>query len=423
MSQNVKNTNRFSLFFIIFLTSFLLGVSFSFFIAKKLNPDLLKTVKNADISDIISNNKDLDMSKFWKVYWIIKSENYDQDISKDQLVDSAIEWLVEWLDDKHSEYFSPVDSKRFNESLSGDFEWIWAFVDKNALWIKLERIIKGSPAKKYGLRSGDIVMKANNVDLWELDLIEWVSHIKGPAGTKVTLEILRVWEKDILKIDVIRERIQIPSVNSELFDDNIWYISINQFGDNTYDEFHKSLKELKDTQWLIIDLRDNWGGYLQSAVLILSELIENDETLVVVKHKEFYKNIAYPSINDGDIYDKNIVVLINENSASASEITAWALRDYDKAILVWKKSYGKWSVQKPFEFADNSMLKITIAKWFTPKDKNIDHEWIHPDIEVLFEKQDYEDGYDRQLEEAKKVLQRFIELWSLQLTVDEFNKK
>ena len=421
MTQSVKNPNRISLFIVIFLTSFLLGVILSFSIGENTNNSLLKTLKKANIKELITNKEDLDMTKFWEVYSIIKSESYNQDVSKQELVDSAVKGLVEGLGDKHSEYFSEENTKRFNESLSGDFEGIGAFVEKNQLGITLERIIKGSPAKKYWLRAGDIVIKANGVVLADLDLIDGVSHIKGPSGSKVTLEILRAGEQEILTIDVIRKRILIPSVDSEIFEDNIGYISVNQFGDNTVEEFSKALKSMKDTQGIIIDLRDNGGWYLQSAVLMLSEFIPEWETLVVVKHKEFYKNIAYPSVAYDEIFDKKIVVLINENSASASEIMAGALRDYDKAILVWKKSYGKGSVQKPFQFSDNSMVKVTIANWYTPKNKNIDKEGIVPDIEVLFKKEDFENTYDRQLEESKKVLNRFIKLGSLQLTVDEFN--
>lgn len=432
MTQVVNNKKNFLSFFIIFLTSFLLGVIFSFTLGDLNNNQLLKDIKQTDIKEIIYKEKDLDLTKFWQVYSIIKNENYEQNISKEKLLDETIKWLVNGLWDKFSEYLSVEDSKRFNESLAWDFEWIWAIVEKNVLGVKIDRIIKWSPAKKYGLRANDIILKSNNIELKDLDLIEGISHIKWPAWTTASLEILRIWEKDLLNIDVVREKITIPSIDGEIFQDtNIGYISINQFWDNTVEEFHKLFSTMKDTQWLIIDLRDNGWWYLQSAVLILSELIENNKTLVVTKHKEFYKNIAYKSINNWDYYDKNIVVLINENSASASEITAWALRDHKRAIIIWKKSYGKWSVQKPFELQDGSMVKVTIAKWFTPNDKNIDHEWINPDIEVGFEKQDYtpeewqEDSfipYDRQLETAKEVLLEFNKLWSLQLTIDHFNQ-
>ena len=346
------------------------------------------------------------------------------------LVDSAIKWLVEWLWDKHSQFFNTKETKKFNDMLSWDFEWIWAVVDKNELWVTIERIIKWSPAKKYWLKAKDIIIKANWISLEWLWLYDAVDKIKWPAWTKVLLEIIRSWEKEVLEKEVIRDKIKIPSVDSKSFDDwNIGYISINMFWEDTASEFKKALDKNINTKWLIIDLRDNWGWYLQSAVSILSNLIEDDKVLVVTKYKDIFSNISYPSINDWNIYKWKIVVLINENSASASEITAWALKDYNKAILVWKNSYGKWSVQKPFNLKDWSMLKLTVAKWFTPNDINIDHEWIKPDVEVDFKKKDYtpekwkEDNfvpYDRQLEVAKDVLNSFIKNNAYKLSIDKY---
>lgn len=428
--NNIKNKNNFALIFIIFLTSFLLWFIVSFTIIEKNNNWLLKSI---DLSSNLDNlyEQDLDLSKYFEVYKIIKNNNYDSEgIKKDELVESSVKWLVEWLWDKHSEYMTSTEATKFNEVLSWDFEWIWAVVQKNELWVLIDRIIKWSPAKKYWLKSWDIIIKANEEKLEWLDLFDAVWKIKWPAWTKVILEILRSGESDILKIEVIREKIKIPSVESELYEEqNIWYISINMFWEDTSLEFFKAIKELKNTKWLIIDLRYNWGWYLQSATEILSNLIESWKPLVITKYKEDYLNMTYPSINNWDIYDWKIVILINESSASASEITAWALKDYKKAILVWKKSYGKWSVQKPFLLKDWSMLKLTIAKWFTPNDINIDHEWIIPDIEIDFEKQDYTPEewkeeefvpYDRQLEEAKKILKLFIENNAYQITIDKY---
>jgi len=433
----VKNKNNFTLIFIVFLTSFLLGVIFSFKLGIKINNELLKSSWNDSVVKLLynSNSKsNINFDKLWEVYKLITSEYYDIDwIKNDELVDNAIKWLVDWLWDKHSQFMTLDESNQFNKMLSWDFEWIWAVVNKNPLWVAIERLIKGSPAIKYWLKAKDLIIKANWVSLEWLDLYDAVDKIKWPAWTEVVLDILRSWEKEVLTIKVIRGKIKIPSVNDELFKkEDIWYISINMFWLDTADQFKNALNKYKDKKWIIIDLRDNWGWYLQSAVEILSNLIENDKTVVVTKYKDLFSNEKYTSINDGNIYNWKIVLLINENSASASEITSWALRDYNKAILVWKKSYWKWSVQKPFYLSDWSMVKLTIAKWFTPNDINIDHEWINPDIEVSFKKEDYtpekwkEDEfvpYDRQLEVAKKVLLEFIKTKALQLTVDNFKKE
>ena len=431
-----NNKKNYLHFFIIFLTSFLLWIIFSFNIGKVTHIDLLKNIgegnKINNISSIIYDDS-INMSKFWEVYNIIIKNNYNYDsIDKEKLVNNTIKWLVNWLDDKHSEYLTLSETEKFNSVLSWDFEWIWAVVEKNPLWVIIDRIIKWSPAKKYWVLSWDIIIKANDTLLEWMSLFDSVDKIKWPAWTKVLLEIIRFWEKEILKIEVIRDKIKIPSVDSKIFENwKISYISINMFWEDTASEFKKVLYKNKNSKWLIIDLRDNWWGYLQSAVSILSNLVEDDKVLVVTKYKDFFSNISYPSINDWNIYNWKIVVLINENSASASEITAWALKDYKKAIIVWKKSYGKWSVQKPFHLKDNSMLKLTIAKWFTPNDINIDKEWINPDIEVDFKKEDYtpEDWkkeefkpYDRQLEDAKKVLKVFIENDIYQLSIDKYKE-
>ena len=427
-----KKENRFAQIFVIFLTSFLLWVIFSFNYAIQINPEMSK---NASLNNFYTQvgEKDLDMSKFWEVYHLIIKNNYDSEwIQKSELVESSIKWLVEWLWDKHSEYMTLDETQKFQQALSGDFEWIWAVVEKNPLWVMIERLIKWAPAIKAWLRAWDIIIKANETELEWMELFDAVDKIKWPAGTKVILEVLRAGESGILTIEVTRDKIKIPSVESKSFDDGrIGYISINMFGEETSREFEKALEEHKNTDGLIIDLRDNGGGYLQSAVSILSNLVEDDKTLVVTKYKDLFSNINYPSINNGDIYEWKIVVLINENSASASEITAWALKDYKKAIIVWKKSYGKWSVQKPFDLADGSMLKLTIARWYTPNDISIDKEWIHPDIEISFKKEDYTpqpgneenfEPYDRQLEEAKKVLDLFIEKQAYTLSIDTYNE-
>lgn len=437
----MKNTNNksFLLFFVIFLTSFLLWFIVSLEVTKKSNKWMLK-IQIEDEKIWVDDT--LNLQKFWNVYGYIKGESYDiEEIKKEDLVDWAVKWLVDWLWDKFSEYFSKEENQRFNDNLSGDFEGIWAVVELHPLWVKIDRIIKWSPAKKFWLISWDILIEANEKELEWLTITEAVWFIKWKAWTEVDLKILRVWETGILEKKVIRDKIKIPSISSEDFWD-IGYISINMFWENTSEEFNDELENFKEKEWLIIDLRDNWGWYLMSAVEILSNFIEPWKKLVITKDKSLFWNKSFSSFDYWELYEWKIVVLINENSASASEITAWALSDYNKAILVWKKSYWKGSVQKTYDLWDWSMVKLTVSKWFTPNDKNIDKEWIEADIEIDFEKQDYDleeciknwiceesttiydfKPYDRQLEEAKKVLNKFIELDAYQLTIEKLNEK
>jgi carboxyl-terminal processing protease len=207
-------------------------------------------------------------------------------------------------------------------------------------------------------------------------------------------------------------------------DNNVGYIILSIFWEKSGDEFRQALTDMngKNIKWLIIDLRDDWGWYLETAVSVLSNFIEKDKVLVVTKEKNPLNNRSYFS------YWSNfkkipVVVLINWNSASASEITAWALKDYNLAILVWEKSYWKWSVQEPFVLSDWSEIKITVAKWYTPLDHLIDWIWINPDIEVLYKKEDYDKKYDRQFEEAKNILSKFIETGDINKTKEFFKLK
>lgn len=387
-----------------------------------------KNINLQDFNNLLKDDKKIeltnnDLKLFIEAFKIIADKFYSYNsISKKDLVYWMIKGLTESLKDKHSEFFNIDETKKFNEALSWDFEWIWAVILKNDFWVSIERIIAWSPAKDAGLLAWDIIIKANEFELKNLTVSEAVVKIRWQAWTKVILEIIRQWEKEILKKEVIRWKINIPSVDSKIIDEKLGYIILSIYWEKTWEEFRKLLNELysKDIKWLIIDLRDNWWWYLETAVNILSNFIEKDKVLVITKEKNPLMNKSYFSYwNNNKLLP--LVILINGNSASASEITAWALKDYNLAILTWEKSYGKWSVQEPFILSDWSEMKITVAKWFTPLDHWIDWIGIKPDFEIKFQKEDYDNKYDRQLEESKKILSKFIELWDIKKTKDFFN--
>lgn len=408
---------------ITFITSFVLGMLSCLYVSNFVDIGLWKTYEKV----VTSTGGSLDMTEFWEVYNIIEKDFFSsREIEKKDLVDGAIIWLVESLWDKHSEFMDPDLTEKFNQALEWDFEWIGAVVEKNPIWVRVERILKGSPAKKYDVRNWDIIIIANDQELQDLDIFDAVDIIKWPAGTSVDLKIMRPGEELLLDITVVREKIRIPSVEEQYFEEeNIAYIAINMFWEQTASEFSTALDNVSNSwvEGLIIDVRDNGWWYLQSAVQILSEFIPEKEKLVQTRYRDSYFNQNYYSVNDGEIFDKKIVVLINGNSASASEITAGALREYDKAILIWEKTYGKWSVQQPFTMEDGSLLKLTVAKWFTPKGKNIEVDGINPDVEVNFINEDYENSYDRQLEEAKILLWEFIEKSTIGIAIEQYEKQ
>ncbi len=408
--------------FVMILTSFILWVLVSQYDA---NFESTFPLKNERYQNMFSSTlrTDLNFETLDRVYSLLEQNFYSfQDIDTSTLVEWAVWGMVENLWDIHSEFLNPEKTERFLQSLSWDFEWIWAVVEKVSRWVKVERLIQWWPALASWIRSWDIIMSANGVELSELDLYDAVENIRWPAETSVVLEIMRWEQGEIIEKTVVRKKIQIPSVEFTLQDnDTVGYLILNQFWETSVTEFRQAIKEAKDNniEGLIIDLRNNGWWYLESAVEILSEFIPRWEKLVSIKYRDPRLDTTFRSSNFWEIFEAPIVVLINENSASAAEITAWALREYNKAILVGTKSYWKGSVQQPFDIWD-SLLKLTVAHWYTPLWVSIELEGISPDITIELTQEDFENEYDRQLEEAKRVLDLFREKNTIWLTLDAF---
>jgi carboxyl-terminal processing protease len=318
---------------------------------------------------------------------------------------------VESLWDKHSSYFNPKDAKEFAEVLRWDFEWIWAVIDEHMKGILVRKVFQDSPAKKAWIQDGDIIVKVGNDSMVWLATEDAVKKIRWPKGSKVKISYLR-WKEDIKNVEITRDTIMIPSVQSTVLSgSNIGYIEVVFFWENTSWEFRKELQSLTQS-WvssLVLDFRDNGWWFLDTAVDILSHFFQ-ENTLVVRTRQNDPKLTEELLTHSVDLkIDKNlpIVMLINTLSASATEIVAGALQDYKRAIIVWEKSYGKWSVQEPFLLDDGSILKITVWRWYTPNDQNIDKNGIHPDIQVPIYESDYQAKNDRQLNAAKEIIQLF----------------
>lgn len=415
--MNSKQNKNFLTFFLIYLTIFLLwfltSEAFDFYNAEQKLIIIDKNVNN-------SKEDSLNLDKYFSVYDKIKDNYYDfWDVKKEDLVEKSIVWLVSWLNDPHTEYFNPNENKNFMSSLSWDFEWIWAVLEKVDLWVKITSVVENSPAETAWIKPWDIVTDVNWTNIAKMSTTEVIALIKWPAWKEVNL-VLKRGDETIEK-QLFTKAIVIPSIAWKEIDDDIWYIWVATFWDKTWTEFKKELEKLKNKKWIIIDLRDNGWGYLEIAVNMLENFIKRWDVIAYTKYKDWKKDTYY-SRSLWDLYNWKIVVLMNWFSASASEIFAWVMKDYQKAILVWEKTYWKGSVQQPIELKDWSMIKITIAKWFTPKDKNIDKEWIEPDVEVKLTKEDVEKKYDRQLEEAKKVLKSYLNSTSMQLSIDNYKK-
>lgn len=391
------------------------GVKFANFDKLDLNKPLTtydvhtskKLLEDANMSSIVEDNGSVKFGIFYDVYNTILDWHFDKEtLDEDQMMDEAIKWLAEWTGDKYTTYFPPIESEDFRERIDWTFEWIWAYVNMRAPWeFMIEGIISWAPSEKAGIKAWDQVLK-----VWDKEVVDtstqWevISWIKWPKWTKVVLEILRDWE--VIEVEVTRDVVKVEEVRSEIMPDWTYYIKITMFNSNVANDFIKELENIKKTPWIgkiIIDLRSNPGGLLWEVSKMLDYVVPAWEPKIVVKwpgrnERQYSK---WKDVINFDDY--KVVVLVNENSASASEILAWTMKDYiEDMVIVWKTSYGKWSVQSIKEYLDGSSLKFTIAKWYTGWTETwIDWIWIIPDIEVeLDEKMYKETKFDSQLQKA-----------------------
>lgn len=371
---------------------------------------LIENQKNTEnqsntASPVESNQKAI----FDDVYNTLRNDHYNKEnISVTDMMYWAIEWLATGTKDKFTTYFPPLEKKKFSETLSWEYEGIWAYVDMiKPGELKIISPLSGSPAEKAWLKAQDSVIKIDNFEITkDTSLDEAVAKIKWPAGTDVTLTIKR-WV-DTLTIKVTRAKVILKDVEWKSLSDDTYYMNIRIFWDHLISDFKTSLSELKtktNTKKLIIDLRNNPGWYLDWVSDLLSYFIEVWNPVAVVKYKNFSQSYNSKWYTDYDFSKLKIVILINGWTASASEIMAWTLKDYYPNItLIWEKTYGKGSVQTIKTYFDWSSLKYTIAHWFTWKNEIwINWTWIKPDIELILDTEKLKNWVDNQLEAAKNL--------------------
>lgn len=384
-----------------------------------------REVKESDLLQLdyrlntsLNNFKNIGSSKevlkkkaiFVDAYNILLSEYIDnENIDENKALDAAIEWITSSIWDKHTVYFPAIESKGFQDSLNGEYEWIWAYVDMEQPWaVRITSPIKWSPSEKAGIKGGDLVIKVDGKQVEkENSLKEVISWIKGPAGTKVRLTIDR--DGTIFDVDVIRDTIVIKDIEYKLLDNNTFYIEIKSFWDHVSENFEEALKTMKqynNIQKVIIDLRSNGWWYLWEVTDMLSHFIEKDLPTAHVKYKDNQKTFYSKGYNLIDFSKYDLVLLQNSWTASASEIMIGTLKDYyPDAEIIWEKSYGKGSVQTMRNYSDGSMLKYTIAKWYTwGSESGIDGIGIIPTIELEFDAEQYRKfDIDNQLNEARII--------------------
>jgi carboxyl-terminal processing protease len=348
---------------------------------------------------------------FWEA-WNLVHENYvDQPVDDVALMRGAISGMMQALGDQHSSYMDPQDYKQANESLEGSYEGIGAYVDTTAEYLTITSPIPGSPAEAAGLLPGDKIVAIDGEDMTGIDGELVRQKVLGPAGSTVRLTVMREGESELLEFEIVRARITIASASGEMLEGDIAYIQVTTFGSNTMPELTAALDELmpQNPKAIILDLRNNGGGYLQTSVEVASEFIS--EGVVLYEQYGDGNRTTYEAIPGGQATDPSIpmIVLINEGSASASEIVAGALQDSGRAKLLGTVSYGKGSVQNWIPLSgDNGAVRITIAKWLTPNEKTIHEIGLTPDYEVELTPEDRQAGKDPQLDEAVRILLEMI---------------
>ncbi len=334
---------------------------------------------------------------------------YYEKIDKNALVEGMYAGMAEGLGDPYSAYFSAEEYASFNESTTGIYCGIGTVLtqDMKTNVVTILHVYPGTPAEEAGIKDGDIIAKVDDIAGDSMDLSELSSHIKGEEGTKVHIEVMRQGESDYLGFDVERRKIEVPTVEHQMLEGKVGLIRITEFSTGTPEQFDKAIRDLQEQGMvsMIVDLRDNPGGVLQSVCDMLDEVLP--EGLLVYTEDKYGNRSDYKS--DADCMDIPMAVLINGNSASASEIFAGAIKDYKYGTLIGTTSFGKGIVQTIIPLEDGSAIKLTMAKYFTPKGNYIHEAGISPDIELEYEYLSEEDEtynpmHDNQVLKALEVL-------------------
>jgi len=357
---------------------------------------------------VICAPEDIDFSLFWDAYNKLH-QNFisPEKIENQKIIYGAISGMTKSLGDPHTEFFDPKQAKIFNQELSGSFDGIGVEVGIKKDQLTIIAPLKGTPGEKAGLKSGDQIIKIDQKNTAGMSIDEAVNIIRGKKGTKVILSIFREGWNQTKDITIIRDTIKIIPVDWELKEGDIAYINIHQFTQPLLPDFKKTAFEIlkSPAKKIILDLRNNPGGYLEIAQDITGWFLEAGQVVTIEDFGNDEKQRIYKAEGNAAFANYPIVVLINEGSASASEILAGALRDNRNIKLIGKKSFGKGSVQGVVGLRDGlSFLKITIAKWLTPKGYLISEIGLNPDVKIDLTDDDIKSNKDPQLEKAIEII-------------------
>lgn len=403
---NQKNVLNYYIKLVIVFSVLALTFWLGFEKGQKNNSQPNKLAAPLELKNVTDKNQ-IDMSLYWEAFDKLKEKYVDaKKLTTQDLVYNSIRGMLATTDDPYTIFMDPEENKEFNADMEGTFEGIGAELGIKQGILTVISPLKNSPAQKAGLRTGDKILKVNDESTADMSIDVAVSKIRGKDGTDVKLTVYRANSEEKSK-DIVVKRgvIKVDSVTFEMKNNNIAYFNVVRFGDDTAIMFKHLMGEIpQNTKGVIIDLRSNPGGYLGVAIDMGGFMLPNGNIIVIEEDKDGKKKNSYAKGKD-ELSKFKTVVLINEGSASASEILAGALKDNrENVTLVGKKSYGKGSVQELVDLSGGSSVKITVAKWLTPKGNQINEKGISPDIEVELSDEDYNNNRDPQLDKALEIL-------------------
>jgi len=347
----------------------------------------------------------VDFKIFWDVWDLLQQKFIHQPLDYKKMVYGAISGMVNSLDDPYTAFFDPEQSKEFMDEIEGNLEGIGAELGIKNDVLTVIAPLSGSPAEKAGLKPNDVILKINDEVATEMSLQEAVSKIRGTEGTQVKLTVLHEGDKEPKEITVTRQKITVKSVEWSLKSNNIAYIKLGYFGKDTASDFQNAVSQIlpQNPKGIILDLRNNSGGYLDSSIDIINFFVPKGKIAAIESFSDGTKE-EFKTKSNAPLENIPVIVLINNGSASASEIVAGALRDIRQIKLIGEKSFGKGTVQQLEDLKDGSSVKISIAEWLTPNGTSINKKGLEPDINVKLTEKDYNENKDPQLDQAIQEL-------------------